>query len=157
MPRRDERNAETETEEQHERLHEGHMPAETPEQSIARLTERHLQDKGGVERRRANSGSSCPCSARPATACRVFATAAFVFTGGSTATIDTRIMPKLNERSACPLCSAFLPSRSLLRRNNAEHEIYRRAARSASRLRQAFETHIVHGAHESVTCANIDV
>jgi hypothetical protein len=128
------------------------MAAGMPEKRMPRFTERRLPEKGGVEKRRASFGLSRACSAGPVAACRVFATATFTFTDSSMATIETRAVPKLNERSACLLPSAFLLSRTLLRRNDVEREIYRQAAKSVSKLRQAFETQIVHGAHIQILC-----
>lgn len=66
-------------------------------------------------------------------------------------TIETRIILKLNERSACLFFSALQLSHSSWWRIDIEREIYRQAAKSAS-TRQAFETHIVHGAHIQFVC-----
>lgn len=84
------------------------MAPETPKKRTTGFTERRLQEQGGVERRRANFGLSRAYSARPVAACRLFATAIFMFTDGSMATIETRIMSELNEASALLICHLAL-------------------------------------------------
>jgi hypothetical protein len=78
---------------------EGICQPKHPKRGLKRTTERDLQGKGGLERLRVNFDWSPAYSARLVAACRMFATA--TLTDGLMATIETRIVRKLNKRSGC--------------------------------------------------------